>query len=536
MKIKYAPLVAAAFVALSTALLQAQSTTVLEGFEQFETILPGTYLWSPATNAYVDTWTAWGPRGESQQVTVSVYTATSPGDPRVTEGTNSLAVTFLAQGFGNDIAIALDDFATAIVENAASSNQLARYILRYDVVFDHADQYVYFNQHALFCDDWNYVTLGGAVYTTNNGVVYAKVSFSSALELPGTAVPLSGSLGWFGGSWIITDQFSTTQSPFTNCTIYIDNVRLVDTYGAGATPVVYPLQSFENPADPLGGATNLYPTVTTFFGNPTSLRATLRQYATNGLYNPTNGDGVAGIYTTNVYTTNTAIVGDFAVTDGTHALQVSNVWPANYSFQFDFALPFAGTKLAEVLAGNPSPAQLAHYTLRWDTTMPALYSTNSDGDYENMVYSTGASYLPMAQDRRQSLVQIGLQRVTYSVTLDQITAWGGSPTGGDPALIFAFDGAPEGIPYVYYYDNFVLVDTAPPGPTITSWQYDRATRHFTLSWTSAQGATYAVLTSPTAAPSSFTTLASGIASGGSQTSTTVTMPSGNAGFLRVQQQ
>jgi hypothetical protein len=50
------------------------------------------------------------------------------------------------------------------------------------------------------------------------------------------------------------------------------------------------------------------------------------------------------------------------------------------------------------------------------------------------------------------------------------------------------------------------------------------------------GATYSVLTSPTLAAGSFTTLASGIASGGSQTTTTVTMPSSNAGFLRIQQQ
>ena len=50
------------------------------------------------------------------------------------------------------------------------------------------------------------------------------------------------------------------------------------------------------------------------------------------------------------------------------------------------------------------------------------------------------------------------------------------------------------------------------------------------------GATYAVLTSPTLAAASFTTLSSGIPSGGNQTTTTVTMPGGNAGFLRIQQQ
>jgi hypothetical protein len=50
------------------------------------------------------------------------------------------------------------------------------------------------------------------------------------------------------------------------------------------------------------------------------------------------------------------------------------------------------------------------------------------------------------------------------------------------------------------------------------------------------GATYSVLTSPTLAAGSFTFLATGIASGGSQTTTTVAMPDGNAGFLRIHQE
>jgi hypothetical protein len=311
--------------------------------------------------------------------------------------------------------------------------------------------------------------------TTNNGVVYGVASFSSPLDLATLALPPSGPLAWWGGSWIITDQFDTRQPVFTNCTIYLDNIRIVDTYAPGATPVVYPLQSFENPANPLGGATNLYPTVSTFFGNPVTGRATLSQFVTNGLYNPAS-NGVPGIYTTN----GGLAAGDFAVTDGTHALQVSNSFPANINFQFDFAIPFAGTKLAEVLAGNPSPAQLARYTLRWDTTMAAVYSAGNDGDYMNMVFSTGSTYLPVAQGRRQSLGQTGLQRVTYSVTLDQITAWGGCPTGGDPALIFAVQAAPERHPYIYYYDNFVLIDTAPQAepPRITAMNYNPANTQF----------------------------------------------------------
>src|ERR1035441_9767436 len=133
MKKQYARLIAAAGVGLATATLHAQTNTVLEGFEGFADLIPGQYVWSPSSSAYVELWTMWGGRSASGQVTVGVYTAKSPDDPRVTEGTNSIAVTFLADGFGNDLGIALDDLATAAIENAASSNQLARYIMRYDV-------------------------------------------------------------------------------------------------------------------------------------------------------------------------------------------------------------------------------------------------------------------------------------------------------------------------------------------------------------------------------------------------------------------
>ena len=63
MKMKYKSLVAAGLAALSTLTLQAQSTTVLEGFEEFVDLVPGQYVWSPSTNAYVELWTMWGGRG-----------------------------------------------------------------------------------------------------------------------------------------------------------------------------------------------------------------------------------------------------------------------------------------------------------------------------------------------------------------------------------------------------------------------------------------------------------------------------------------
>jgi hypothetical protein len=494
---------------LSTMSLCAQSTVVLDGFETgFTTNSAGT------TNLAI--FTLYGGRSASGEVVIAPYTATGPGDPNVSEGSHSMAITFYADGFGNDFMVTLSDAASAAVQAAVSSNQVARYILRYDVILANPSQYTYFNQHAFVGADWNYVQLGGA---NANGLA----TFSCALDLPTLGLPGSGPI-----SFLFANQFGTTQSPFTNCTIYIDNIRLVDTYAPGATPVTYPLQSFENNAQPLGGGTNLFPTVATFGGNPVTARAALSRYAKNGLYDP-NVNGVPGIFTTGGTTADT----DFGVTDGTHSLQVSNSSPA--AFQADFEISFAGTKLADVLrldlpvGQRPTLAQLAHYTLRWDTTMPAV---SNDGDYVNMVYNTGSSWLPMAQGRRQYGGQTGLQRLTYSVTLDQIASWGGSPTGGDPSMIFLFDGAPEGSGYKYFYDNFTLIDTAPQPLKITASSYNPGTHQFTLTWTSMPGATYSVYSSATVG-GTYASLSTGILSGGNQTTTTVTVPAGNTQFLRI---
>src|SRR5882724_1801666 len=136
MKTIYKSLAVMTILALSAAGLRAQSITVLEGFESFTNNGALGDLTSSTNGASVGQWTYYGPRGGSDQVRVHVYNATGPGDPRVTEGTNSIAVTFTADGFGNDLAFILSDAATAAIENAALSNQVARYILRYDLIFE----------------------------------------------------------------------------------------------------------------------------------------------------------------------------------------------------------------------------------------------------------------------------------------------------------------------------------------------------------------------------------------------------------------
>lgn len=529
-----------------TASLHAGSTTVLDGFEEMDPdMAAGTttngftpdfcnfYAPDGSFRGFCNTnfslFSGYGGRSGVGEVTNWVYTASGPHDPYVTEGTHSMAVTFFAEGFGNDIQIVLSDTNSFLVEQAAMSGQVGRYVLRYDVIFANPSQYVFFNQTAFVGSSWDYVQLSGA---NSNGLAV----YSCALELPALGLPPTNS--GTNIQILIADNFSTTQNPFTNCTIYFDNVRLVDTYASASTkPVIYPLQSFESG---LSGVQNLYPTVTSFYGNPVTARAKLSVYSTNGLYDPTM-NGVSNVYTMNPLNLSTGLPSssdtDFAVTDGGHALMVSNAAPGAYAYQADFAISFAGTKLAQILSSNLPPSQLAHYTLRWDTTMPAVYSF-FDTAYANMTYSTGLAALPIAQGRRESEQQEGFQRDTYSITLDQIAAWGGSPVGGDPAIIFFFDGDPMGsAPYIYFYDNFELIDTAPviAAPIIKSFQYNPSTHQFTLTWSSSPDATYSVLSASALTSGSFTPLVTGIPSGGTMTTNTVTMTNGIAGFLKIQQ-
>ena len=392
---------------LSILTLHAGGVTVLEGFESGFT-----------TNSYGMTnlaqFTTYGTRSNGTNCTVSIYTSAGPGDPRVTQGTNSAKVVFPVDGYGNDFSFSLSDAAATLVEEAASSNQPARYILRYDVIFEHVDKLAYFNQTFYIGNEWDYVRSGGAFITNYNGIAFGVASFSVPLDLPELGLPTnpdpsaqnnSGNFyatGVQGMTAHFSDQFAAAQAtnePLPNFTIYIDNVRLIDTYQTPSTvPVVYRLQSFESG---LGGATDLAPGSTT-----------LTLYTTNGQYNAATDAGTPGQFTAG-YPSTLAQESDFAVTDGTNALEVDFAAPY-YSYD-DFSLPFAGTRLAQVLGLGLSPAQLAHYTLRWDVTTPMVPLANggADGDYIQIDYnSINGAILPMSTGRRQYANQLGLQRET----------------------------------------------------------------------------------------------------------------------------
>jgi hypothetical protein len=513
------------------------STVVLEGFEQGYTV-------NSQLITNIQVFTAYGTPRNNMPVSISIYTAAGPGDPRVTEGTNSAKIVFPADGFGNDFSLNLSDLACWMVTSAAASNQPGRYVIRYDVILENVNNLSYFNQHWFIANNWDYVRSGGGVHTNYNGIQFEIDSFSCAVELPGVAMPTDpsysgynsgdfASAGQIGLTGFCSDQFAGVTEPLNNFTIYIDNVRLVDTYGNPSdTPSVFPLQSFEGPNN-LGGAT-----VTD--ANPANTKLSLS--TTNGLYNPTWGvPGVDALtYPAFVYPPpgdppsyySPAQESDFAVTDGTNCLCVSNT-AVGYDYDI-FSLPLSGTVLGQLINLNLPASVLAHYTIRWDLSTPYVPFANAgaDGDYYQLDYNaTTGSILPMSNGRRQTDNQWGMQRQTYSATLDQILYWGTSP-----ALSVSLSAAAKWTGDPFYFDNFRLLDTQPKYNYITAQSYNAATRQFTVTWFSDPAESYTVQFSSSLPFASPTALAVNIPSGGFYTTNVVTVPAGQAGFIRIMAQ
>jgi hypothetical protein len=87
--------------------------------------------------------------------------------------------------------------------------------------------------------------------------------------------------------------------------------------------------------------------------------------------------------------------------------------------------------------------------------------------------------------------------------------------------------------YTIVWENLRL--TGAPPSAITAYSFNPATTEFNLTWSSKPGKFYTVLYAATLT-SSFDPLAADIPSGGTSTSVTVGMPTGDSGFLRIQEQ
>lgn len=145
----------------------------------------------------------------------------------------------------------------------------------------------------------------------------------------------------------------------------------------------------------------------------------------------------------------------------------------------------------------------------------------------------------------------GTNALYYSGILD-VTNRGAAPVSGNSYQFFNassyggtfasenFPPLPSGLSWVDNLNtsgSIAVTGTAAGGsPTITSFQYNPVSRQFTLTWTSQLVAQYTVQETPSLNPVAWSPLQINIPSGGSTTTTTVTMPVGTKGFLRILQQ
>lgn len=406
-------LLIAALGVVSTAILDAQTTIVLESFE------------SGITNAALGD--QGGSRINDNGVAISQYTKTGTDDINVTDGSKSLQIDLSVDKYWvTDWKVTLSDAASKKVRDAMKSPDVARYVLRYDIIFPGGVSWMN-NEIGMTVGS---LDAGGAEQDTGmadqlespSGSNGGKRTMSIALDLLNTITNQGPIILRF------SDNFDTTADPWGPLSVYLDNIRLVDTYASGAKPVTYTLQSFEDANDPTGGATD-------WSGG----RTTYSQYKSSG-------------------------PNDIRVSNGTHALQVD--YTGAGTWKQDFKIPFQNTKLADVLKldlpveQRPAPADLARYTLRFDVTYPDRDAAGLP-NWENTGYDTGAGGFPFSQVRTGGNTG---HRQTVSLTLDQV-AWGDSGGQGFPTLGFIANSNWADTGSTLYYDYFRLIDTGVAGTT-----------------------------------------------------------------------
>lgn len=399
-------------LAATASVWSAENAVILESFEEnIDSVAHGD----------------WGGARLPDGVVFQHYEKFGDDDINVTHGTKSLQVDLsLEEGWVHDFKVTLSEEASAKVLEAAKSTNVARYILRYDIIFPGGTAWM--NNQAFFGNINDQLN-------TPSGANGGKATMSWALDLV-QGLPEEGPL-----TLRFADNFDATEDPFVGpLTLYVDNIRLVDTYAPGATPVVTVLQSFEDTANPTGGAADFM----AWGGTP---RTTYSQYT------KTEEE-------------------DIKVTHGTKSLKVD--YASGGDWKADFFLPFANTKLAEVLKlhlppeERPAPAELERYTLRYDIIYPDRNENNEPSWEVTQQFAYNGSWLPFGQARRDGAT--GLAQ-TVSITLDQIPNWD-SEVEGAPAIVFVaqgdFDATGE---FTLYYDNFRLIDTGGASaakPTISS--------------------------------------------------------------------
>lgn len=132
---------------------------------------------------------------------------------------------------------------------------------------------------------------------------------------------------------------------------------------------------------------------------------------------------------------------------------------------------------------------------------------------------------------------IGRHVLTFPLKAPTSVTAAGTTSGLDLSALDFFHlqddpGAYKG-QYTITFEDLRL--TGGKGLAITTKSYNPTTQEFTLTWLSKTGQKYTILHAPDLT-TAFAPLQTDLESGGQTTTATVTMPAGEAGFLRIEQQ
>ena len=368
-----------------------------------------------------------GGNGRSaEDITPSQYTKADAEDVRVTHGEKCLKLALGGSPAWNpDALYTFSEANSDLIKEAWASRAEARYLLRWDVIFPEG------------------LNWGNNIVQMNGNWRYGQCEYGGQHSRTMT-IPLD----LIGQDLVSEDRITLRMihnfgvTDFEGLEIYIDHIRLVDTYADGAVPVTTVLKGFET-EDEMNEII------------PVTDRYELALHEKSG-------------------------PGDVAVTEGEKSLAIK--FEGAGQWKRDFTIPLEGTAIDSIVrlpAGSRK-----RYTLRLDV----IYGEVDDswtGNWQNFNIrpaAGGTSVGNYSMSRLQNETHVR----TYSITMDHLELGANQP--GISLVNQAAWGAPGA---TFHVDNLRIIDTGNSPLKIRDFEITPE-GEFAVSWKSSDAQAYAL--------------------------------------------
>ncbi len=330
----------------------------------------------------------------AEDITPSQHTKADAEDIRVTHGEKCLKLSLGGSPAWNpDALYTFSEENSALIKDAWASRAEARYLLRWDVTFP--EELNWGNNIVQLNGNWRY---GQCEYGGQHSrTMTIPIDLIDRDLLSEDRITLR-----------ILHNFGVAK--FNGLEIYIDNIRLVETYTEGAFPATTVLKGFETEDE----MNEIIPITERY------------ELALHEKSEP----------------------GDVAVTEGENSLAIT--FAGAGAWKQDFTIPLAGTLMDSIAALPPGARQ--RYTLRLDVIFGEV-DESWNGVWQNFNIRPGAGGTSLG-NYSMSRVQDEAHVRTYSLTMDQIEL------GTDnPGIRLVNQAAWGDAGHTFHVDNLRIIDT-----------------------------------------------------------------------------